>query len=50
MPDANTDVIIASGVATMPQINGDVSCKSIIIQTVATLRVKTGFKLNITGH
>ncbi|MEO6489669.1 MAG: C25 family cysteine peptidase, partial [Ferruginibacter sp.] len=48
IPDANTDVIIKSGAPNFPIINSNAVCRSIAASPSSTLRIKTGFTLNIT--
>jgi len=48
-PDANTDVIIASGTLNDPVISNNLSCRSLTLKTGATLTIDPGYKLTITG-
>ena len=48
-PDANTDVIIASGTQNDPVISNNLSCRSLTLKTGATLTIDPGYKLTITG-
>lgn len=49
VPDSNTDVVIPSVILTNPVANNNVTCRSLIVQTGATLTVRAGVKLNIVG-
>lgn len=50
LPDANTDVVINSGIPFYPVINSNKSCRSVDIRPGATIKVITGFNLLLTGH
>ena len=49
LPDANTDVLLKSGIANYPVINNNVSCRSIRASAGASVLVRAGIKLTITG-
>ncbi len=49
LPDSNTDVIINSGSPHFPQVGLNVTCRSLEVQNGATILVKTGYRINITG-
>ena len=49
VPDANTAVVIKNTAANFPQINSDAFCKSIDIATGATITIKTGKNLFVSG-
>ena len=50
VPDANTDVIIKSSATHFPEINAsDAYCKSLDVETGASIKVKAGLHLFITG-
>ena len=49
LPDSNTDVIINPVVPNFPDINSNVSCRSLTVNAGAMVKVKTGFKLNVVG-
>jgi hypothetical protein len=49
IPDANTDVIIASGTLNNPVISNNLSCRSLTLKAGATITIDSGFKLTITG-
>lgn len=49
LPDNNTDVIINSAVPNPPKVSSNVLCRSLTLNAGAILKVKTGYKLNITG-
>jgi hypothetical protein len=49
LPDANTDVIIKSGVPNFPIINSNAVCRSLSATTVTSIGIKSGFNLLITG-
>ena len=50
LPDANTDVIIKQGAANYPVINSNAVCHSLSATTATSIRIKTGYKLLITGN
>ncbi|MEP7165274.1 MAG: C25 family cysteine peptidase [Ferruginibacter sp.] len=50
LPDANTDVIIKSGVANYPVINSNAVCRSLSATTQTSILIKSGFKLLIAGE
>lgn len=50
LPDSNTDVFITTGIPHNPKINSNASCRSLNLQTGITIEVKTGFRIDITGH
>ncbi len=47
IPDANTDVVIQSSSNT-PEVNSMATCRSTIVNPGTTIKVKAGYKLNIT--
>jgi len=47
LPDANTDVIINSGVPNFPVVNSNAVCRSINVRTGASVLVKTGFSIKV---
>ncbi len=47
IPDANTDVIVASNSNT-PELSSNASCRSTNVKTGGNINVKTGFTLTIT--
>ncbi len=47
VPDSNTDVIINSGVARYPEVNSNVSCRSLMLKQGATILIKTGYTINV---
>lgn len=49
LPDSNTDVIINPVVPNFPDINSNVSCRSLTVNAGAVVKVKTGYKLNVVG-
>ncbi|MGG9972824.1 C25 family cysteine peptidase [Ferruginibacter sp. SUN002] len=49
IPDANTDVIINSGLSDYPVIKSDAICRSIRAKPNASVQVNTGHSLTITG-
>jgi hypothetical protein len=49
VPDNNTDVMINNGAPLYPQVNSNASCRSLTVQTGASILVKPGFNMNITG-
>jgi hypothetical protein len=49
IPDGNTDVIINPGLINYPVINSNAQCKSINVNPATTIKVNSGFSLNITG-
>lgn len=49
VPDANTDVIIKNA-PYYPIINSNAACRSISAMSGSTVRIKTGFSLNLTGR
>ena len=50
MPDSNTDVIIKSIAPRFPEVNSNVACRSLNLQYGATILVKTGYRIDITGR
>jgi hypothetical protein len=50
IPDANTEVIIASGLSNYPVIKSNAICKSIRQFPKSSLKVSKGSKLTITGE
>jgi len=49
VPDINTAAIIPAGVPNYPEINANADCYSIRIDPSASVLVKTGFKLSVSG-
>ena len=49
VPDINTAVIIPATVPNFPEINSNADCYSIHAAPSATVLVRDGFKLNVTG-
>lgn len=49
LPDENTDVVINSGIQLYPILNSNVSIRSLMIKSAATINISNGFKLNLTG-
>lgn len=47
LPDANTDVIINSGAPNFPVVNSNAVCRSINVETGASVLVKTGFSIKV---
>lgn len=50
LPDAYTDVIIKNGAPNYPIINSNAACRSLSASDAASIRIKTGFTLLITGR
>ena len=50
LPDANTDVVINSGIPYFPIISSNKTCRSVEIRPGATIKVNTGFTLLLTGY
>lgn len=49
VPDANTNVIIPSGLSRYPVVSASIACKSLLILTGAVVTVSQGNQLTITG-
>ena len=49
LPDSNTDVIIIATAPRFPQVNSNVSCRSLSLQHGAAVLVKTGYNVDIVG-
>ncbi len=49
LPDSNTDVLISTSV-NYPQVNSNVSCRSLTIQPGSTILVKPGNRIDVTGQ
>ena len=49
IPDANTEVIINQGVTNYPAVNSNASCKSLNMNPAASIKINTGFGLNVMG-
>lgn len=49
IPDANTDVIVKSGTPFQPVISANATCHTLNLYQLATLKVKAGFALHVTG-
>jgi hypothetical protein len=49
LPDAFTDVILNSSISRYPVVSSNVSCRSLKALPNSTIRVLTGFTLNVTG-
>ena len=49
LPDAKTEVIIRGGLGNYPEVNSMVSVKSLIVKPGASVLIKAGFKLELTG-
>ncbi len=49
LPDSNTDVIIIATAPRFPQVNSNISCRSLFLQHGSAILVKTGYRVNITG-
>lgn len=50
VPDANTDVYINASMPSYPEINSNVSCRSLHLQPGTSLDVKPGFRVDVTGR
>ena len=48
VPDENTDVIIPNGTAKYPEVSSNTSCRSVTVNTGASLTVNPGFTLKVT--
>jgi Peptidase family M23 len=48
VPDANTDVVIQNDVSNFPEVNFNTSCRTVTVNTGATLTVKPGVNLTVT--
>ncbi len=48
VPDGNTDVIIKNSAPNLPEINSNVSCRSINVLPGRALKINTGGTLNVT--
>jgi hypothetical protein len=48
VPDANTDIVVQNGVSNFPEVNSNTSCRTVTVNTGATLKVNPGFKLTVT--
>jgi hypothetical protein len=46
VPDANTDVVISDATNT-PEVNSNVSCRTLTVNSSGNITVKTGFKLTV---
>jgi hypothetical protein len=49
LPDADTDVIIKSGTPNNPVIMSNAECRSISATTDASIQIRSGYNLKITG-
>lgn len=49
LPDSNTDVIIIATAIRFPQVNSNVSCRSLSLQHGSAILVKTGYRVDIVG-
>lgn len=49
LPDSNTDVIIIATAPRFPQVNSNVSCRSLSLQHGSVILVKTGYRVDILG-
>ncbi len=49
VPDANTDVVVSSGVPNNPVVSSMAFCRSTSLLNGASIRVNTGFNLTVTG-
>jgi hypothetical protein len=51
VPDGNSDVVIPSGAAVMPEVKSDgMSCKSLTLEPGAEVDIKPGFTLTVNGQ
>jgi hypothetical protein len=50
VPDSTTEVNIGSGKANYPEVNSQATCKKITTAQGATIKVNTGYTLNVVGH
>jgi hypothetical protein len=50
VPDANSIVFIDAPAPFYPIIRSEAFCKKITVGPTTTLRVATGFRLNVTGR
>ncbi|MEO6455465.1 MAG: hypothetical protein ABIN97_15405 [Ginsengibacter sp.] len=50
IPDEYMDVIINSGLSNYPVVNSNASCRSMNINPSATIKVNSGFRLDIAGN
>ena len=50
VPDANTDVLIKSGLTNYPTINTNVVCRSIIASSGSVIQVNPGATLHLSGQ
>jgi hypothetical protein len=50
LPDAGTDVLIKTGLTNYPIVNNNVTCHGIRAAQGATILVKTGVQLILTGR
>jgi hypothetical protein len=48
VPDANTDVVIQNGFTNYPEVNSNISCRTVTVNTGATLKVNPGVNLTVT--
>lgn len=49
LPDSNTDVIIIPTAIRFPQVNSNVSCRSLALQHGSAILVKLGYSIDIRG-
>ena len=49
IPGANTEVYIESGKPRYPEVSSQVTCKKMYVSPTATIKVNTGYSLNIVG-
>ena len=51
VPDAQDDVVIPATAAVMPEVKSTgQSCKSVTLETGATLKIKPGYVLSVNGR
>jgi hypothetical protein len=50
VPNATTEVRIESGKQRYPEVNSQAACKKLITADGTTLKVNSGYNLNIVGH
>jgi hypothetical protein len=50
VPDANTDVIISSPAPNYPVVSSMANCKSLTSSPGVSVKILSGFKLNVAGH
>lgn len=49
IPDSNTDVIVKSGAPNMPVVSANANCHTLNIYSGASVRVNSGYHVQITG-